>query len=202
MEFDVSVYWNDRYASGGTSGAGSYGRLAEFKSKFLNDFFERNSVKSVLDFGCGDGNQIESLHIDQYIGTDISHEAIAICQRKFREHEGRTFLHKHDLGSIRAQATLSLDVIYHLVDDNIYKEYMELLFSRSEQYVIIYSTNEESSSFTEPHVRHRRFTDWVEQDGNFSLTSVTENQFPPNDTDSSLSNTSPCSFFVFERETS
>lgn len=29
-------YWEQRYAGGGTSGAGSYGKLAEFKAEIIN----------------------------------------------------------------------------------------------------------------------------------------------------------------------
>lgn len=38
--------WEQRYASGGNSGRGSYGQLAAFKADFLNDFVEREHVKS------------------------------------------------------------------------------------------------------------------------------------------------------------
>jgi hypothetical protein len=34
--FSSANYWERRYADGGTSGSGSYGRLAEFKATFLN----------------------------------------------------------------------------------------------------------------------------------------------------------------------
>ena len=50
--------WEKRYAKGGNSGAGSYGKLAVYKAKVLNEFIEenKNEVNSVVEFGCGDGN--------------------------------------------------------------------------------------------------------------------------------------------------
>ncbi len=36
--FDSSAYWEERYIQGRNSGNGSYGRLAEFKAKIINDF--------------------------------------------------------------------------------------------------------------------------------------------------------------------
>ncbi|HFK5799472.1 TPA: hypothetical protein ACG0L7_003353 [Enterobacter hormaechei subsp. oharae] len=49
-------YWDDRYRLAGNSGAGSYGRLADFKANVLNDFVAREKIGSVAEFGCGDGN--------------------------------------------------------------------------------------------------------------------------------------------------
>ena len=46
------------YASGGSSGPGSYGRLAAGKADFLNRFVEDHQIKTVLEIGCGDGNQL------------------------------------------------------------------------------------------------------------------------------------------------
>jgi len=51
-------YWDQRYTSGGTSGEGSYGELARFKAETLESIFTDNDIKSVIEFGCGDGNQL------------------------------------------------------------------------------------------------------------------------------------------------
>lgn len=49
-------YWIRRYNKGRKSGAGSYGHLAAFKAGILNRFVRENEVKSVIEYGCGDGN--------------------------------------------------------------------------------------------------------------------------------------------------
>jgi len=41
-------YWEDRYASGGTSGSGSYGQLAGFKAT-VNEIVAEKQVESVLE---------------------------------------------------------------------------------------------------------------------------------------------------------
>lgn len=46
-DFDSRQYWEERYRNGGTSGEGSYNRLAEFKAKVLNDFVQCNNIKSI-----------------------------------------------------------------------------------------------------------------------------------------------------------
>ena len=46
-----SDYWEQRYKTGGNSGAGSYNRLAEFKANFLNRFVIEHEIRSVIEFG-------------------------------------------------------------------------------------------------------------------------------------------------------
>ena len=56
-EFDSNEYWENRYKNNETSGDGSYGKLALFKSSIINNFIKDYNIKSILDLGCGDGNQ-------------------------------------------------------------------------------------------------------------------------------------------------
>ncbi|MGB3152863.1 MAG: hypothetical protein WBB27_19565, partial [Maribacter sp.] len=61
-------YWADRYQKGGNSGAGSYNKLAEFKGEIINDFVSKNNIKTVIELGFGDGNQLEYFQFPSYIG--------------------------------------------------------------------------------------------------------------------------------------
>jgi hypothetical protein len=76
-------YWDRRYKLGGTSGAGSYGKFAEFKAEVINDFVLAKQVSSVIEYGCGDGNQLTLSEYPSDIGFDISRKAISQCQKKF-----------------------------------------------------------------------------------------------------------------------
>ena len=51
-------YWKNRYNLGGNSGDGSYGELAQFKAEFLNKFVTDKNIKTIIEFGSGDGNQL------------------------------------------------------------------------------------------------------------------------------------------------
>jgi len=77
-----ATYWDREYRLGRTSGRGSYGLLAQFKAEVLNDFVERNGVRSIIEYGCGDGNQLSLAHYPQYIGIDVSPTAIDNCRRR------------------------------------------------------------------------------------------------------------------------
>src|SRR3989339_1402077 len=67
-------FWEARYRSGGDSGLGSFGRLAQFKADVLNDFVRQAGIASIIEFGCGDGNQLRLAAYPSYVGLDVSRE--------------------------------------------------------------------------------------------------------------------------------
>lgn len=160
-------FWQRRYALGGTSGGGSYGTLGEAKARFLNGFIYEQGIGSVVEFGCGDGNQLSLAEYPSYVGLDVSPAAITMCKRRFSGDLTKSFfLYDGDCfvdngGIFRADLAISLDVVYHLVEDHIFRDYMEHLFRAAKSHVIIYATNAVIQG-TAPHVRHREFAAWVE----------------------------------------
>jgi SAM-dependent methyltransferase len=161
---DSQTYWQQRYAKGGSSGPGSYDKLAEYKAEVLNRFVADHQINSVIEFGCGDGNQLRLAQYPHYIGYDISPIALARCRELFHDDPTKRFHEMKAYAGEQAELTLSLDVIYHLVEDETFDRYMRQLFAASTRYVIIYSSNkDEQDDVVVAHVRHRRFTPWVEQ---------------------------------------
>jgi hypothetical protein len=196
--FDGSAnYWEERYTAGGNSGAGSYNRLAEFKAAFLNDFVKRNGIQSVIEFGSGDGAQLELANYPSYIGVDVSKAAIAATRSRFAEDASKRFYEPAELPEeTTAELALSLDVIYHLVEDEVFDAYMRKLFNAATRFVIIYSSNAEAGA-PAPHVRHRRFGDWVEGSRpDFELKAHVPNPYPFDESDPD--NTSFADFYIFE----
>jgi protein O-GlcNAc transferase len=57
-----------RYEMNGNSGAGSYGRLANFKAEVINEFVKIRLVKTVIELGMGDGNQLQLSECPYYNG--------------------------------------------------------------------------------------------------------------------------------------
>lgn len=155
-------YWKRRYEVGGNSGDGSYNRLAEFKAEILNTFVLDNGIRTIIEYGCGDGNQLSLAQYPEYIGFDVSPNAISRCSRRFSRDETKTFGLMEAYREETAQLTLSLDVIYHLVEDAVFVDYMNRLFDSSNRFVIIYSSDtDENIEGTAKHVRHRNFSKWV-----------------------------------------
>jgi SAM-dependent methyltransferase len=162
LRFDSSPqYWEDRYRGGGDSGAGSNGRLARFKAEAINKFVTDRGVRTVIEFGCGDGRQLELARYPGYTGIDVSARAVAICRAKFRHDASKRFIHSAGQEvSTTAELALSLDVIYHLVEDDLYHAYMSGLMSAARSYVCVYSSDTEVPA-PAVHVRHRCFTKWI-----------------------------------------
>jgi hypothetical protein len=155
-------YWETRYASGGHSGVGSYSKLAEFKAEMLNEFVQAHRIQTVIEFGCGDGNQFALARYPRYTGYDVSATAIAMCRKRFAAEPTKAFRMTSEYTGETAELALSLDVIYHLVEDRVFESYMRRLFGASERYVIIYSSDTDENVGCEgTHVWHRRFTRWV-----------------------------------------
>jgi SAM-dependent methyltransferase len=191
-------YWESRYRSGGNSGAGSYNRLARFKADFLNRFVEERGVQSVVEFGSGDGAQLTLARYPQYTGVDVSETVIRVARERFAGNPSVRFLHISEVTpDLKADLALSLDVIYHLVEDQVFELHMRQLFGSALRYAIVYSSND-TSQWRTPHVRHREFTSWVSANrSDFRLIEHVPNAFPFDPDD--LENTSFADFFVFER---
>lgn len=167
LEFTGSAaFWERKYRRGETSGPGSYGVLGEGKAEFLNAFVRENSICSVVEFGCGDGYQLSLAEYPCYIGLDVSVTAIRLCAARFAADHTKSFF-RYDSACFvdraevfTADLAISLDVIYHLVEDAVFETYIMHLFAAGGRYVLIYSTNGEIPDAAR-HVRHRHFTAWV-----------------------------------------
>lgn len=173
-------YWEERYAAGGTSGVGSYEFFAAFKAEVLNHFVDVHNVRSVIEFGCGDGNQLRLATYPTYLGFDLSKTAIARCREVFEQDQSKAFRLMADYNGEVAELSISLDVIYHLVEDAVFDEYMRLLFRASNRYVVIYASDgHDGANGDAPHVRHRTFSKWVnDNQPTWTLVERIPNRYP------------------------
>jgi hypothetical protein len=187
-------YWEKRYRRNGTSGSGSYGKNAEYKANFLNRFVNEQNIESVIEFGCGDGNQLKQFTFSQYIGLDVSVTAIRTCidifitdpTKSFFLYNPAAFIDRHPV--FKADLSLSLDVVYHLTEDEVFERYMQHLFSSSARFVIIYAWDVDGKR--SQHVRHRQFTRWIEENlKEWHLIEKINNGKPEG----------ACDFFIYEK---
>jgi len=183
--FNSKKYWEIRYAIGGNSGQGSCGKLAEFKAKIINEFVKENEINKIIELGCGDGNQLSLFKIDNYIGLDVSKTAIEKCREIFRKDKTKSFFLYDpycfkDKYNSQTELSLSLDVIYHLIEDDIFELYMKHLFLFSNKFVIIYSSNSNDNSiFSPPHYKNRQFSGWIKVNlPEWKLIKKIKNKYP------------------------
>ena len=193
--FDSIGYWESRYESGDWSGPGSYGEHAQFKADVINEFIRDHDVDTVVEFGCGDGNQVTLGEYPHYVGMDVADAAVDRCRERFADDETKRFEYydpatfdRHD--ELDADLVLALEVVFHLVEDEVFEQTMRDIFETSDRYVIVFSSNYEDPAPAEKHMRHRRFTDYVEREfPAFELVDFVENPFEDRISD----------FYVYER---
>lgn len=194
-----SDFWDAVYSGGGTSGTGSYGRLAEFKAEIVNRLLVEHGIQSAIELGCGDGHQASLIHYPRYLGLDTSPTAVDLCRKAFGNDPTREYRVYRTGDEIPEQADLSisLDVIYHLLEDGVYERYLSDLFAIATRLVVVYSSDIEEKATEWPEVRHRRFTKWVDAHAHdWVLRERIPNRYPyvPGDVDTSWAD-----FYVFEK---
>lgn len=169
----------------------------------LNDIVAERNVQSVIELGCGDGAQLGLSRYPIYLGVDISSAAVAACQKRFAGDNTKCFITLDEFRTAprTGDLALSLDVIYHLVEDNVFDSHLRDLFGAATHFVAIYSSNSNKIVDPAPHVRHREFTSWIEQNQpNWQLAKIYRNPYPYrwwNRQDSSH-----CDLFLYERKVS
>ena len=190
-------YWEERYITGGNSGLGSYGKLARFKVEIINKFIKENEIIKVIEFGCGDGNQLSLFKIDDYIGLDIAETSIIMCKKRFKGDKTKDFFLYDPYSfegrdNFKAELSLSLDVIYHLIEDEIFKLYMKHLFLASNKFVIIYSSNGGNKPiYSASHCKNRNFSEWIKVNlPGWGLIREIKNRYP---------NESNSNFYIYKK---
>jgi hypothetical protein len=164
--FNSKKYWESRYFNNGNSGLGSYNKSAQVKADYVNSVIEKYNIKTISDYGHGDGNQLTYLEgFKSYYGYDVSETIRKKCIETFTDTKYNFVNNTDDIPN--TDLAMSLDVVYHLIEDDVYIDYLTKLFSKS-KYVIIYSSNYDKRN--SQHVYHRKFTDYVNTNiNNFTL---------------------------------
>jgi hypothetical protein len=153
-------YWEARYATGGSSGAGSRGTNAQAKAAAINAFTARNRILSIVDWGCGDGYLTELLNLNNihYCGVDVSRTAVGVGLLRFPAHQYVRWEPTSRAGVYAfGEMGLSVDVIFHLTDDDVYERYMMRLFEAS-RFVVVFSPSKRPHPKQAAHMRYHEWT--------------------------------------------
>jgi hypothetical protein len=199
--FDSAGYWEGRYAFGGNSGAGSYSRLAEFKAEIVNNFVSSKEINSCIEWGFGDGNQLALFSIPVFHGVDVSKTVVQTAKERFSADLAKTFesVSAYKKSPHSFDLSMSLDVIYHLIEDAVFEAYMRDLFDSSRQYVVIYASNKQDENYVPGfHVKHRKFTEWIDKNrSQFKQIEIIPNRYPFDANDQE--ETSFADFYIYEK---
>jgi len=128
----------------------------------LNYLIREHAIESVVDWGCGDGNQLALLDVPHYLGLDVSSTVIDRLRAQYAGDSRREFkvLNTATAEVPLAEMALSMDVVYHLTEDDVFERYMDSLFNSATRLVVIYSSNHAGQNGA-PHVRDREFASYV-----------------------------------------
>lgn len=198
----TASYWESRYQSGRNSGNGSYGVLGKYKADTINKIITNNNIKTVGDFGCGDGNVLSMCRVPKYLGVDITMAAINKCTKRFIGDTTKQFIlyNQFDDGKYPPfDMSMSIDVIFHLLESRLFDGYMRRLFNSSNKWVLIYSSDlDDNITKSAPHVKHHKFTDWIKSNvGNkWSLHEYLSNPYPLSP---KLKSGSFCNFYLYRK---
>jgi len=180
---DSSSYWKNRYYFGGNSGKGSYGQEAEFKAQHLNNLIKKFNFDAIIELGCGDGNNAKYYDTNNYFGFDISSDAVEICKKKFKKRTNFNFFEIDEnfpqkisdikkSYNLQNELVISFDVMFHLIEDSIYEDYINKLENTSNKFMLIYSTDFDGNG-TMSHVKHRAYSADLANKGWKELTDDT-----------------------------
>jgi hypothetical protein len=130
-------YWETRYKSGGSSGAGSVGRDREWKWGVIASYV--SPVDDVIDVGCGDLSFWDRRNCQKYLGLDVSQTVIE--KNRFVRPYWRFCTRDAEIRieGERARIVLCLDVLFHVIDEGKLNRILNNLCYYSNEWIFVYT---------------------------------------------------------------
>ena len=96
--------------------------MALFQVSIINNLVSKNNINTVIEWGSDDCNQLSLANYKNFIGFNASKTAIKIYKAKFKNDFTKTFIHitNNFINDKKADLSISLDVLYHLIEDNVF----------------------------------------------------------------------------------
>lgn len=100
---------------------------------------------------------------------DVSSRAIEICKNHYHDDGSKQFAEIDPLQELsldkKYDCALSIDVLYHLVEQDVYEMHLRNVFASAEKYVIIYAwdTEEQGDMNISVHLKPRKFTHYISE---------------------------------------
>ena len=136
--FNNQIFWSFRYQvfSDLGSGVGSRGENLSYKSSLLQTLGIETS-QSILDVGCGDLEVIKNLHLPNYLGVDVSPQAIGLARQK-RPDLKFVLFDRHNRDRLpTADTVICLEVSIHQPTLEDYRQLIELLVQKTHNKLIV-----------------------------------------------------------------
>lgn len=135
----TSNYWDVRHSNGRTSGNGSIGCLRDFKWEKIEEHVGK--VNDVIDVGCGDLSFWDGRDCDNYVGIDCSE---VVIQKNIVKRPKWNFITSRSDNTMvsmlcKADVVFCFDMLFHIMEDDVYENTIENLTRFSKKHVFIYT---------------------------------------------------------------
>ncbi|MGO4529874.1 methyltransferase domain-containing protein [Paenibacillus sp. 2TAF8] len=183
QSFDYIRYWEQTYRSGETSGRGSYGVLAEFKAEVVNALIQREGIHRVIEFGCGDGNQLKYMNYGEYLGMDVAASSVKQCASLYASDPSKSFMVYtpglwFNRGFLQADLTVCLDVLYHITDEADFRATLSDVLHTSTQWVVLYTRLKEQGDSGVQTIQDRNLFHYLFDYPEFKVHEITRQRYP------------------------
>ena len=132
-------YWDNRYKTGGNSGLGSISKNRDWKWEIIKKYC--SDLNNIIDVGCGDLSFWEGKDCKNYVGIDIS--PFIIQKNRDLRKNWQFICNSADIRQdIKANTVFCFDVLFHIMDERVYKKILENLTYYSEDIIFIYTWKE------------------------------------------------------------
>lgn len=150
-------YWKNRYSKNGNSGLGSRNNLLKYKVDFINDFIEKESINSILDFGHGDLEVASKIDVKDYVGIDIfepkDNFGLNLICTDFDKYDGPS-----------KECVICLDVLYHILEheQDYMKRTLDMMIKKADKFLLIYAQDSRDKKFDNIYVGHLYNSKWIQ----------------------------------------
>lgn len=168
-----SLFWNFRYYTCPDlgSGVGSRGKILEEKKKLLRYLTYGKEQSSYIDVGCGDLELMKEMPFENYLGLDVSIEAIKIGKEK-RPDWNFKMLPITDSSIENVDITMCFDVLIHQSDITSFNNIVYGLVSKANNRVIIGAYNDKPEFNSTITHFHNSIFDEVAQYNKFNEIAI------------------------------
>jgi len=162
----MSSYWNKRYNRGLTStGLNDSEKEMKFFEFFKHMMRGRlGDVKSILDYGCGDGRMVAyntlRVPLELYHGVDISDVIISEQDFTFRDEPKVNFFTVSEFNKreqMEYDAIFLFNVLFHIMDNEEHKNVLKMVSKLAKKYIFIITWTKEPEYYDKSYQKYREW---------------------------------------------